>query len=505
MFHPSLEEISEGVTPTLTISGKILSFTDAGEKKRICGDSGGGNQRYADRSGIEVEAYGAPLVLTCSRALAGVEMKKHIIVRLYRPLSDDLTIPDWVDFINNKSVVKESLNQDIDRLLGDIGVKFWLTKEYKPAGAQWSIEEIREGLNRTYRMILRQNYALPDNLVHQIRLIPSVEDARELKVAEADLPTHQLSMQTALWTQRVSDLTYLQYAKAITRGAPEIKIAVLDTGVNLNHKELEGKVVKRADFVNLEGLDTAGFIGDIKDYDDVPEDEVGHGTHVSGIVSGRGLQMDEGVAPLCSIMAVRVLATMKNGARLVGAGIVDNINTGIKWAVDNGADIINMSLGIKHMGGGLPHEEVIRYALSKNVTVVAASGNDGTSERYYPGALPGVIAVGAMDDTGTVAGFTSYGANITVVAPGVNIYSSFAQNTYAFASGTSQASPFVSGTVGLMKSYALGQGKKLTNHEITYILKNTSDRVDSRLRNEHAGYGLINLSDGFKLLSHLLS
>lgn len=432
-------------------------------------------------------------------------MKHHFVLKLYQQLADDDNIPDWLDFIHNKSVVKENLNSDIDRLLGDLGLKFWLTKEYKTAGQQWNMEEMHEGLDRTYRMILQKDYDLPEDLVQQIRLIPSVEDARELMVGEAEVPTHEFSSQASLGTQTVSDLIYLPYAKAVTKGVPDIKIAVLDTGVNLDHKELEGKIVKGANFVDLRGLDTSGFIGNITGYDKAPEDEVGHGTHVSGIVVGRGLQMDEGVSPGCRIMAIRVLATMKSGDRLVGAGIVDNINTGIKWAVDNGADVINMSLGIKHTGGGLPHEDVIRYALSKNVTVVAASGNDGTSERYYPGALPGVIAVGAVDGAGAVTSFTSYGANISVVAPGLNIYSSFAHNTYAFASGTSQASPFVSGTVGLIKSYAWEQGKKLTNREIKYILKNTSDKVDGRLRNEHAGYGLINLADAFKLLAHLLS
>jgi subtilisin family serine protease len=275
--------------------------------------------------------------------------------------------------------------------------------------------------------------------------------------------------------------------------------------VNLTHKELQGKIIKRADFVDLEGLNTSDFVGDIKGYDDVPEDEVGHGTHVSGIIAGRGIQMDEGVAPECSVMAVRVLATMKAGDRFVGAGVVDNIDPAIKWAVDNHADIINMSLGIRHVGGGLPHEDVIRYALSKNVVVVAASGNDGTNQRYYPGALPGVIAVGAVDNDGAVTRFTSYGANITVVAPGLGIYSSFAHNSYAVASGTSQASPFVAGGVALAKSYALEMGHKLTNNEINYILKHTSDRVSTRLRDEHAGYGLLNLADAFKLLTHLLN
>jgi thermitase len=431
---------------------------------------------------------------------------QHLIVRLYEQLADDIKIPDWLDFISDKSVVKENLNPDIDRLMSDLGLKFWLTREYKPAGVQWSPEERCEGLNRTYRLILQQDFALPANLVQRVKLIPSVEEARELKIGEAEIPTHQFSSQASLGMRTVSDLIYLPYAHAMTKGVPEIKIAVLDTGVNLDHQELKGKIIKGADFVDLAGLDTRDFIGDITGYDDNPEDEyVGHGTHVSGVIAARGLQMDEGVSPGCSLMAVRVLATMKNGSRLVGAGIVDNINTGIKWAVDNGADIINMSLGIKHTGGGLPHEDVIRYALSKNVAVVAASGNDGTNERYYPGALPGVVAVGAVDNSGSVTYFTSFGANIMVVAPGSNIYSSFAHNTYAFASGTSQASPFVAGSVGLMKSYAVQQGKKLNNHEIAYILKNTSDKVDSRLRDEHAGYGLINLADAFRLLKHLLN
>jgi subtilisin family serine protease len=432
-------------------------------------------------------------------------MKQHLVLKLFQQLTDDQDLPDWTTFINDKTVIRESLTPDVDRLLRDMGVKFWVTKEYKQAATDWNRDEIEHGLNRTYRMILQEDYKLPESLVNQIKLVPSVEDARRMEVGEVRLPPREISTTASITAQRPADLIYLSYAKALTRGNADVTVAVLDTGANLNHRELQGKIVKRADFVDLEGLATSDFVGDCKGYDDVPEDEVGHGTHVSGIIAGRGLQMDEGVAPECGLLAVRVLATMKSGARLVGAGIVDNINTGIKWAVDNGADVINMSLGIRHMGGGLPHEDVVRYALSKNVVVVAASGNDGTNERYYPGALPGVIAVGAVDDNGAVTKFTSYGANITVVAPGLNIYSSFANNSYALASGTSQASPFVAGSVALAKSYALEQGQKLTINEINYILKNTSDKVNSRLRDEHAGYGLLNLADAFKLLTHLLN
>jgi subtilisin family serine protease len=309
----------------------------------------------------------------------------------------------------------------------------------------------------------------------------------------------------ALVSTDPGDMIYLPYAKEWTKGVKDIRIAVLDTGANFNHPELENKIVLRKNFVDLQGLDTSSFIGDVLNINALPEDQVGHGTHVSGILAAKGLKMNEGVCPSCSLMIVRVLAAMKSGNRIVGAGIIDNINNGIKWAVDNGADVINMSLGIKHSGGGLPHEDVVKYALSKNVTIVAASGNDGTGEKYYPGALDDVFAVGAVDNTGQVTGFTSYGASITVVAPGSNIYSSYLNNGYALSSGTSQASPFVSGSVALLKSYAYEKGKKLTHEEINYILRNTSDRLTSKVRDQRAGYGLLNLADSFKLLNAILS
>jgi thermitase len=431
-------------------------------------------------------------------------MKHHVVIKLHDQLSNSDSIPYWIDFITDKSVVRESVNIAVDHLMCELGMKFWLAKEYKLHALVPTEEEIREGLDRTYRMILQQDYQIPANLIGRIQLMPFVEEARAIAVTDIKLPVPQISTQTSITLKRAADLIYLPYAQMITKGHASIKIAVLDTGVDLDHAELRGKVYKHIDFVNLEGLATAGFVGDFKGYDDAPDDEVGHGTHVSGIIAGRGLQMDEGVAPNCSLMAVRVLATMKDGQQFVGAGIVDNINTGIKWAVDNGADVINMSLGIRHTDGGLPHQDVIRYALRKNVAVVAASGNDGTAERYYPGALPGVIAVGATDEGGDVAGFTSYGAAITVVAPGSRIYSSFARHGYAFASGTSQAAPFVSGAIGLMKSYAWERGIKLTNQAVHNILKHTSDRVDRNLRGLRAGYGIINLADAFRMLQYQL-
>jgi subtilisin family serine protease len=433
-------------------------------------------------------------------------VKHHFIIKAAEAALGALpqSVPHWVAFINDKSMAVERFHPDFDRIFDHLNLKFWVTFEYKPERGSWTVAERTFELHRTYRIILQHDYTLPPDLVSQLAALPFVERITELTIAETNLPRYGAVSQAQTAQTDAGALIHLAYAKSFTKGNSDVKIAVMDTGINLAHKELQGKVGARADFVNLEGIDTSEFIGDVREYDEIPEDEVGHGTHVSGIIAAKGEEMDEGVCPGCTIMPVRVLATMKNNGRVVGAGIIDNINNGIKWAVDNGAHVINMSLGIRHTGGGLPHDDVIKYALSKNVTIVAASGNDGSPEKYYPGALPGVIAVGAADHSGEVANFTSYGANISVVAPGLNIYSCYARHGYAFASGTSQASPFVTGTVGLMKSFAKEAGATLSNKDIFYILKHTSDKGDSRLRSPRGGYGLINLVDAFKLLNYIV-
>ncbi|MEG3165134.1 S8 family serine peptidase [Sphingomonas sp. PB2P19] len=430
-------------------------------------------------------------------------MKQHLVVKLRAGPVPRIDAPAWRRFINDKSRVITAFTPRFDAVMRESSLGFWVTQEYELLAPGGSADERAHGLERTYRIILQQDAELPDTLIARIAALPEVEQAFPIRVAGAELPTQGLASQAS--RGGAGDLIQLPYAKLMTRGRRDVTIAVLDTGVDINHPELRDRVTKRMDFVDLNGLDTSDFVGDFLGLDDVPQDEVGHGTHVSGIIAARGLKMDEGVAPDCSLMAVRVLATMASHGRKVGAGIVDNINAGIKYAVDNGADVINMSLGIRHAGGGLPHEDVIRYALAKGVTVVAASGNDGTSEKYYPGALDGVWAVGATDEDGAVAGFTSYGARIGLVAPGSRIYSAFADGGYATASGTSQAAPFVSGAVGLMKSLARQFGARLSHADLTRIFRHSCERSDGRLRTERGGYGALNLADALKYLAHELN
>jgi subtilisin family serine protease len=167
--------------------------------------------------------------------------------------------------------------------------------------------------------------------------------------------------------------------------------------------------------------------------------------------------------------------------------------------------VINMSLGVQHVDGGLPHQEVVEYARLKGVTIVAASGNDGTEGIYYPGGFPSVITVGAADTSGNVAAFSTYGRQVSLIAPGTDVYSTYLENDYAFSSGTSHAAPFVSGAVALLKSYARSRGRRLTDGQVKSVLKHTADKAGRSFKDRKAGYGRLNLSDAMRLLEHSLN
>jgi subtilisin family serine protease len=430
-------------------------------------------------------------------------VRPHIGIQLRSGVPAD-PVPHWVEILHDKTPAADSLHPAVDSVLSRRGVPAWITREYRPAASDWSAEELRAGLNRVYRIILRRDSGIPPGLVEEIALLPIVEEARPGRIAVAELPPARATAMAGGTDQRSRDAIFLAEAHRYSRGDPEIVVAVLDTGVCLTHPELKHCLVSGQDFVDI--IDGHGeFVGDFLGLDESPDDEVGHGTHVAGIICGAGIAMPSGVAPRCRLMPVRVLGAMKRGETRVGAGLVDNINGGVKWAIDHGADLINMSLGVQHTGGGLPHQEVVEYARLKGVTIVAASGNDGQEGIYYPGGFPSVITVGAEDRAGSVAAFSTYGRQVSLIAPGTDVYSSYLENDYAFSSGTSHAAPFVSGAVALMKSYARSRGRRLTDGQVKSVLKNTADKVGRAFKDRKAGYGRLNLSDAMRLLENSLN
>ena len=428
-------------------------------------------------------------------------MKPHVIVQL-KPGVPAADVPHWASVIRDKRDAPEQLIPAIDTVLRKARVPVWVTHEYSPATTWWSPEETAAGLDRVYRLVLQEDRSIPPAIISDISLIPQVERVRIGGIAESPLPSpiaRQASVRTDVESR---DAIRLPEAHRFTRGDPNIRVAVLDTGISAKHPELTGVLEPGMDFVDiLDGHDD--FVGDYLEADSDPDDDVGHGTHVAGIIASAGQRMPVGVAPRCKIVPVRVLGAMRRGDERVGAGLVDNINNAFKWAVDQGVDVISASLGVPHEGGGLPHEEVVKYARSRGVTIVAAAGNDGQHALYYPGALTGVIAVGAVGNDGDIASFSTYGDQILCVAPGENVYSTYLAGDYAFSSGTSQATPFVSGAIALMKSWAreIG-GARLTDAQVKHVIKHTSDRLDGRFKHPRAGYGRLNVRDALRLVEH---
>jgi thermitase len=429
-------------------------------------------------------------------------MKQHLKVQLREGAALPIA-PSWHDVALGVRPAAARLQPDVDRILAAYHVPVLVTSEYAPAGGSWSPDEIATGLDRVYRLVLVNDQEIPAEMIEQIRLLPVVSYVHIGAIGQADLPVHEQSYTGERRHMRSREEILLPEAHALTQGSPDVTVAVLDTGVCLQHPELTHALLPGYDFVDI--IDGASsFIGDFLGADPVPDDEVGHGTHVAGIIAARGLRMPVGVAPRCKLLPVRVLGAMERDGRRVGAGLIDNINSAVKWAVDHGADVINMSLGVRHEGGGVPHAEVIDYARRKGVTVVAASGNGGGEDLFYPGALPHVITVGAHDDAGEVAAFSSYGKQVSLVAPGTDIFSAYLGNAYALSSGTSHAAPFVAGAAALLRARAREQGHRLRDAQVKYALQQSADRVGRDFKDLKAGYGRLNVRDALRLLDYRL-
>lgn len=263
-----------------------------------------------------------------------------------------------------------------------------------------------------------------------------------------------------------------------------ITVAVLDTGVDGSHPDLAGQV--------LPGNDLIGFGAG-----QGSRDWARHGTAMAGIIAGHGHGEGDragvlGIAPEAKILPVRVILESTDPARkeareTKGGALAD----GIRWAADNGADVINLSLGDDSASAHPePAEDAaIQYALGKGAVVVASAGNGGDQGDHisYPAAYPGVIAVAAVDRNGTHASFSTRRWYATVSAPGVDVVIADPDRKYYEGWGTSAASAFVSGAVALVRSADPG----LSPAQIKKLLEDTARSAPDGGRDDARGYGMI--------------
>lgn len=217
----------------------------------------------------------------------------------------------------------------------------------------------------------------------------------------------------------------------LEKGSAAVTIAIVDTGVDMNHLDLQGKFVGGWNTIT----NSAGG-----------QDDNGHGTHCAGIAAAvtnnsRGVA---GVAWNCKIMPVKVLNSGGSGTWL-------DVAEGVDWASQHGAKVISMSLG--GSGGSVELQNAVANAWNNGVIVSCAAGNNGSNSVFYPAGYPQAIAVGATDQNDNKAGFSNYGTSwVDVAAPGVSVYSTYLGGGYTTLDGTSMACPHVSGLAGLVWS-----------------------------------------------------
>lgn len=305
-------------------------------------------------------------------------------------------------------------------------------------------------------------------------------DSRKRKRAKLDEPVFRLPpytvqevhvslAETVDWGQKLLGLPALWKA---TKGKG-VKVAVLDTGWDQNHPDLQGAVVAEKDF-------TRSPVG--------PHDRNGHGTHVAGTIGAR--ENDRGVvggAPECELIVAKVLG---DG----GSGSTRQIADGIRWALAEGADVISMSLGAPRPSRTI--HSAVKEAVAGGEFFVCAAGNEGPSLDTvgYPAGHPECVAVGAIDPHKKVARFSSRGAQVDIVAPGVDVLSCYPPRNYAKLSGTSMATPQVTSVVALMLAkHRLHGGKTPVRNqeELLDHLRRTAVDLGPEGFDPGFGFGLI--------------
>ncbi|WP_025719409.1 S8 family peptidase [Paenibacillus polymyxa] len=273
-----------------------------------------------------------------------------------------------------------------------------------------------------------------------------------MKIQSIGLPNYNIKTATNKENKGLEIIHAEQFWKRNIFGS-NVVIAVLDTGIDMKHEDLQNNIIGGRNFTS--------------DYDNDPhnyQDGNGHGTHVAGIIAANNKKVNIGVAPRASIL---ILKTLTNDGDGDINNLIEAIYYAILWRGPNGesVNIMAMSLGTKK-DNPLLHD-AIRYAVGHGLSIVAASGNDGNGESdreyRYPGAYNEVIEVGSIGATKLISKFSNKNEQLDIVAPGEDIYSTFLNNKYASFSGTSMAVPFVAGALALI----IEEGRILFKRDLT--------------------------------------
>ncbi len=370
------------------------------------------------------------------------------LVSLYQVGSVERIFPDSADAKSSSGASASRLADVVVPVLGEAtaGLARWHRLQVP---AETDLEQVCAA----FAALPEVEYAEPNYVWTLTDEIPPVIE--NLPDATTDPDYDEQWFHENAWTWKAWD--HLNHNGVYPGGAHDVVVAVIDSGVDYTHEDLAANMWVNPGEIPGNGIDDDGngYIDDVHGVSVVsnpnmhtgdPIDYHGHGTHVAGIIAAQGFNGKGGVGVAFNtrIMAIRA-------AQYSGVLTIDDIAEGILYAVDHGADVINMSFG------GYTRSQIVEDALEialNQAVLVAAAGNDSLSiwsAPLYPAALPYVLGVEASTSSNKRASFSNYGYEI--MAPGASIHSTLPGNQYAKWSGTSMATPVVSGVAALMRSY----------------------------------------------------
>ncbi|MDR3628618.1 MAG: S8 family peptidase, partial [Ignavibacteriaceae bacterium] len=443
---------------------------------------------------------------------------KAFIAFLFIIFLPDLIFPQTTLFVKYKNDI------DLSVIENKINSKQFFTKSINKVSATSNfiaghfaknLGSTDAGLSRIVKLTFTNTNAL-QAFLSQIQSDASVEYTQTSNIYKIDLiPNDSLvAEQWALEKIKAFD------AWNITEGADSVIIGLIDTGIDYTHPDLANKIYinpgetgtnsngkdKKSDstdndnngfiddymgwdFTNAQGYPYDSTGGDFTGWDNNPMDENGHGTYIAGILGAEtnnsiGIA---GTAPKVRIMNLRAFDPTGNGQE-------DDVAAAILYAVKMGAKVINMSFGNNIFSYVM--RDVVKYAYSKGVVLVASSGNSGSEETHYPSGYSEVICVGNSTEYDDVSPNSNYGSTLDLVAPGTDILTTAKGGGYSSVSGTSASAPFVSATAGLILS--LGN---YTNDEVKQILKTTADDINAAGWDIYTGAGRLNIYRAVSSLS----
>lgn len=430
-------------------------------------------------------------------------MKRIVFISIFFFL---LICLNSIEYVPNQIIVKSvyDINDPNGQIFSDEFAQFVDSKGVK------NIQTITSKLDTNYYMITLNNPVSRN----EFNLIKSRSFTGIDEIQPNYLNKMLITPNDSLYNDQSNFLEMIKLPEAwnYTIGNKNILVAIIDSGIHFQHPDLQTNVYINENEIPDDGIDndSNGFIddwhgwdfvdapelydianGDFQDPDNQPDDDLNHGTHLAGIIGGDtnnsfGIS---GVAWQISMLIIRAGFLTKDG---LGYLQDDDAAASIIYAADMGANVINLSWGDENYSQIIA--DACQYAYDKGSILVASSGNTYSSNIMYPANLSTTIAVGAVDKYKDRADFSSFGPNIDVVAPGINVLSTYGELESLYfteQSGTSVAAPFVTGAIALLLSVY----PDLTINEVHSFLANSAEDLGDLGFDNEFGYGLLDVNN----------